>query len=61
MAKIIWEGNKKEFGTVHKSPQVPQNAVKIRDAYGFIGESCTFGIIPMAICMLVVFFKSIYK
>ena len=56
MAKIIWEGNKKEFGTVHKSPQVPQNAVKIRDAYGFIGESFTFGIIPMAICMLVVFF-----
>lgn len=58
MAKIIWEGNKKEFGTVHKSPQVPQNAVKIRDAYGFIGESFTFGIIPMAICMLVFFLKA---
>ena len=42
MAKIIWKGNKKEFGTVHKSPQVPQNAVKIRDAYGFIGESFTW-------------------
>ena len=55
---IVWEGNKKEFGTSHQSPPVQQNAVKIRDAEGFIGKSLPFGIAPMMICMLAVFLKA---
>ena len=55
---IVWEGNKKEFGTAHQSPPVPQNAVKIRDAEGFIGKALPFGIAPMALCMLAVFLKA---
>ena len=55
---IVWEGNKKEFGTVHQSPPVPQDAIKIRDAEGFIGKALPFGIAPMMICMLVVFLKT---
>jgi len=54
---IVWEGNKKEFGTEHQSPSVPQNAVKIRDSEGFIGKAVPFGIAPMIICMLIVFLK----
>ena len=55
---IVWEGNKKEFGTEHQSPSVPQNAVKIRDSEGFIGKAVPFGIAPMIICMLIVFLKA---
>ena len=55
---IVWEGNKKEFGTSHQSPPVPQNAVKLRDAEGFIGKAMPFGIAPMMICMLAVFIKA---
>lgn len=55
---IIWEGNKKEFGTSHQSPPVPQNAVKIRDAEGFIGKALPFGIAPMVLCMFTVFLKA---
>lgn len=55
---IIWEGNKKEFGTSHQSPPVPQNAVKIRDAEGFIGKALPFGIAPMVLCMFAVFLKA---
>lgn len=55
---IVWEGNKKEFGTAHQSPPIPQNAVKIRDAEGFIGKAMPLGIAPMVICMLAVFLKA---
>ena len=55
---IVWEGNKKEFGTTHGKPSFPQNAVKIRDAEGFIGKAVPFGVVPMMICMLAVFLKS---
>jgi hypothetical protein len=55
---IVWEGNKKEFGTSHQSPSVPQNALKIRDAEGFIGKALPFGIAPMLICMVAVFLKA---
>lgn len=55
---IVWEGNKKEFGTTHDKPPIPQNAVKIRDAEGFIGKAVPFGVVPMMICMLAVFLKS---
>lgn len=58
MAKIVWEGNKKEFGTSHQSPPVPQNAIKIRDAEGFIEKAIPFGILPMLICMAAVFMKA---
>lgn len=55
---IVWEGNKKEFGTVHQSSPIPQDAIKIRDAEGFIGKALPFGIAPMMICMLVMFLKA---
>ena len=55
---IVWEGNKKEYGTTHDKPPIPQNAVKIRDAEGFIGKAVPFGVVPMMICMLSVFLKS---
>lgn len=55
---IIWEGNKKEFGTQHQSPPVPQNAVKIRDAEGFIGKSLPLGIVPMTLCMVAMVLKA---
>ena len=50
MAKIVWEGNKKEFGTSHQSPPVPQNAVKLRDGEGLLKRAIPFGIFPMVIC-----------
>ncbi|MBO4928400.1 MAG: DUF3267 domain-containing protein [Clostridiales bacterium] len=58
---IVWEGNKKEFGTSHQSPSVPQNAIKIRDAEGFIGKALPLGIVPMIICMVTVFLKAFIK
>lgn len=59
MATIVWEGNKKEFGTSHQSPPCPQNAVMIRDAEGAIGKALPFGIPPMLICALAVFLKAL--
>ena len=35
---IVWEGNKKEFGTSHQSPPVQQNAV-----YLYVFSPCPFG------------------
>lgn len=58
MAKIVWEGNKKEFGTSHQSPPVPLNTIKIRDAEGFIEKAIPFGTLPMLICMAAVFIKA---
>ena len=55
---IVWEGNKKEFGTQHPSPPVPQNAIKIRDAEGFVEKALPLGIIPMVLCMLAMFLKA---
>ncbi len=39
MPKIIWEGNKKDFGTYHDCDPIPENAVKLREAEGFIGKA----------------------
>ncbi len=58
MPKIVWEGNKKEFGTLHESPEIPENAVKLRNADGFIEKAILYGIAPMMICMLTVFLKA---
>ena len=58
MPKIVWEGNKKQFGTSHQSPTIPERAVKLRSADGFIGKATLYGIIPMMICMLTVFLKA---
>ena len=58
MPRIVWEGNKKEFGTSHESPALPEGAVKLRDADGFLIRSLPCGIVPMLICMLAVFFKA---
>ena len=55
---IIWEGNKKEFGTQHQSPPIQQNAVMIRDAEGFIGKSVPFMIVSIMICMLAMVLKA---
>ena len=52
MPTIIWEGNKKEFGTSHKCSELPENAVKLREADGFIGKAMLYGIAPMMICMM---------
>ena len=53
MANIIWEGNRKEFGTSHQSPPVSKNAIKILDSEGIIGKSLPFGILPMLIGFIV--------
>ncbi len=58
MANIIWEGNRREFGTSHQSPPVPQNAIKMRDSEGFIGKAIPFGILPMLICMAAMVIKA---
>lgn len=58
MAKIVWEGNGKEFGTSHQSPPVPQNAVRLRDGEGFLKRAVPFGICPMIICFAAVFVKA---
>ena len=55
---IVWEGNKKEFGTQHQSPPVPKNAVKLRDAEGFVGKSVPFMILPIMLCMLAMVLKA---
>ena len=52
MPTIIWEGNKKKFGTSHKCSELPENAVKLREADGFIGKAMLYGIAPMMICMM---------
>lgn len=58
MPQIVWEGNKKGFGTSHDCPDIPDNAVKLRDADGFIEKALPYGIIPMVICVLSVFLKA---
>ncbi|MGP1371052.1 MAG: DUF3267 domain-containing protein [Eggerthia catenaformis] len=58
MANIIWEGNRKEFGTSHQSPPVSKNAIKILDSEGIIGKSLSFGILPMLMCMAAVVIKA---
>lgn len=58
MPKLIWEGNRKEFGTDHKSPELQKSAVKLRNADDFIGNSIPYGIAPMLICMFTVFLKA---
>lgn len=55
---IVWEGNKNEFGTWHQSPPIPQNAVKLRDAEGFMGKSVPFMTVPIMICMLAMVLKA---
>ena len=52
MPTIVWEGNRKEFGTSHSCSDIPENAVKLRDADGFIGKAIPYGIVPMLICMM---------
>ena len=61
MPQIVWEGNKKSFGTSHQSLPIPKNAIFLRSANGFIGKSMPFGIVPMLLCMLVVFFKAFFR
>ncbi len=58
MPKIVWEGNKREFGTSHQSPPVPQDAVKLRDGEGLLKRAIPFGICPMAICFAAVAVKA---
>lgn len=55
---IVWEGNKKEFGTEHQSPPVPQNAIKLRDSEGFIGKSVPLMIAPMILCVSAMILKA---
>ena len=43
MPTIIWEGNKKEFGTSHKCSELHENAVQLREADGFIGKAMLYG------------------
>ena len=61
MAKIVWEGNRKEFGTSHQGPPVPQNAIKIREGDGFIKRAIPFGILPMVMCMVAVVMKAYFN
>ena len=61
MAKIVWEGNRKKFGTSHQSPSVPHNAIKIREGNGFIKRAIPFGILPMIICMVAVITKAYFN
>ncbi len=58
MPNIVWEGNKKEFGTLHSCAEIPQNAVKLRNADGFIEKALPYGVAPTVICMLAVFLKA---
>lgn len=58
MPKIVWEGNKREFGTSHQSPPVPQNAVKLRDGEGLLKRAVPFCIFPMVICFAAVAVKA---
>ena len=60
MARIVWEGNRKEFGTSHQSPSVPQNAIKIREGEGFIKGAIPFGVLPMIICTVAVVMKAYF-
>lgn len=52
------EGNRKEFGTSHQSPPVPQHAIKIRDGEGLLKRAIPFGICPMIICFAVMVVKA---
>ncbi len=61
MARIVWEGNRKEFGTSHQSPSVPQNAIKIREGEGFIKGAIPFGVLPMIICTVAVVMKAYFN
>lgn len=61
MARIVWEGNRKEFGTSHQSPPVPQNAIKIREGEGFIKGAIPFGMLPMMICTVAIVMKAYFN
>ena len=55
---IIWEGNKKEFGTSHSGPLIPEGAVLLRKTDGFVEKSLPYGVLPAIICGLTVFLKA---
>jgi len=56
--KIVWEGNKKEWGLPHDGEPLHENAVKIKTSGNVFRDSIPYGIPPMLICFLAVFLKS---
>ncbi|MBR1533343.1 MAG: DUF3267 domain-containing protein [Ruminococcus sp.] len=58
MPKIVWEGNKKEWGLPHNGEPLHENAVRINTADNVFRDSIPYGIPPMLICFLTVFLKA---
>ncbi len=58
MPKIVWEGNKKEWGLPHEGEPLHENAVRIKTADNVFRDSIPYGIPPMLICFLTVFLKA---
>ena len=58
MPKIVWEGNKKEWGLPHSGEPLHKNAVRIKTADNVFRDSIPYGIPPMLICFLTVFLKA---
>ena len=58
MPKIIWEGNKKEWGLPHDGEALKQGALKIKTSENIFIDSIPYGIPAMLICFFVVFLKA---
>ena len=61
MSKIIWEGNKKEWGLPHNGESLHENAVIIKTTDNVFRDSIPHGIPPMLICFLTVFLKAFFN
>lgn len=61
MSKIIWEGNKKEWGLPHNGESLHENAVIIKTSDNVFRDSIPYGIPPMLICFLTVFLKAFFN
>ena len=58
MPKIVWEGNKKEWGLPHNGEPLREGAVKLKTSENVFRDSIPYGIPAMLICFLAVFLKS---
>lgn len=60
MPKIVWEGNRREWGEPHTGEALRENAVKLNTSDKPFTDSIPYMIPSMVICFAVVFLKSFF-
>ena len=58
MPKIVWEGNKQEWGAAHSGLPLHDGAIKIETSDNIFRDSMPFGVPSAVICFLAVFLKA---